>query len=127
MGVSVLLRLFISSNEVCNTAYAFSRIHEQNSIFKYTTMGPMIPKEIKYNLHSGELQEKAVYKCLVGLNMVLLVFFFFFFFFFFLFVLYVCSGFRSPLSPLLCFIPVFFFFFFFYYMCFTVSDVSQMR
>ena len=37
MGVSVLLRLFISSNEVCNTAYALKRIHEQNSIFKYTT------------------------------------------------------------------------------------------
>ena len=29
MGVSVLLRLFISSNEVCNTAYALLRIHEQ--------------------------------------------------------------------------------------------------
>ena len=24
---------------------------EQSSIFKYTTMGPMIPKEMKYNLH----------------------------------------------------------------------------
>ena len=32
MGVSVLLRLFISSNEVCNTAYALQHIHEQNSI-----------------------------------------------------------------------------------------------
>ena len=51
LGVSVLLRLFISSNEVCNTAYALKRIHEQNSILKYTTMGPMILKEMKYNLH----------------------------------------------------------------------------
>ena len=51
MGVSVLLRLFISSNEVCNTAYALYRIHEQISIFKYNTMGPLILKEMKYNLH----------------------------------------------------------------------------
>ena len=51
MGFSVLLRLFISSNEVCNTAYALLHIHEQNSIFKDSTMGPMIPKETKYNLH----------------------------------------------------------------------------
>ena len=43
MGVSVLLRLFISINEVCNTAYDL----EQNFIFKYATMGPMIPKEMK--------------------------------------------------------------------------------
>ena len=28
---------------------------EQNSIFKDTSMGPMIPKEIKYNLHYGEV------------------------------------------------------------------------
>ena len=53
MGVSVLLRLFVSSNEVCNTAYALYSIHEQNSIFKDSTMGPMIPKEMKYNLHYG--------------------------------------------------------------------------
>ena len=39
----VLLRLFISSNEVCKTAYALYHIHEQNSIFKNTIMGPMIP------------------------------------------------------------------------------------
>ena len=32
MGVSVLLRLFISSNEVCKADYALYRIHEQNSI-----------------------------------------------------------------------------------------------
>ena len=56
MGVSFFLRLFISSNEVCNTAYALQRIHEQNSIFKYTTMGPMIPKEMKYNLHYGDVR-----------------------------------------------------------------------
>ena len=54
MGVSVLLRLFISSNEVCNTAYALWRIHEQNSIFKDSTIGPVIPKEMKYNLHYGK-------------------------------------------------------------------------
>ena len=47
MGVSVLLRLFISSNEVYNIAYALLYIHEQNSIFKDTTMGSMIPKEMK--------------------------------------------------------------------------------
>ena len=34
-------------NEVCNTAYALLRIHEQNSLFKYTKMGQMIPKEMK--------------------------------------------------------------------------------
>ena len=45
MGVSVLLRFVISSNEVCNTAYALYRIHEQNSIFKDTKM---TPKEMKY-------------------------------------------------------------------------------
>ena len=56
MGASVLLRLFISSNEVCNTAYALQHIHEQNSIFKDSTMGPMIPKEMKYNLHYGKVQ-----------------------------------------------------------------------
>ena len=59
MGVSVLLRLFISSNEVCNTAYALYRIHEQNSIFKCIIMGPMIPKQMKYNLHYGTIP--AVY------------------------------------------------------------------
>ena len=56
MGVSVLLRLFISSNEVCNIAYALSRMYEQNSIFKYTTMCPMILKEMKYNLHYGDVR-----------------------------------------------------------------------
>ena len=55
MGVSVLLRLFISSSEVCNIAYALYRIHEQNSNFKDPTMGPMIPKEMKYNLHYGKV------------------------------------------------------------------------
>ena len=29
---------------------------EQNSIFKYTTMGPMIQKEMKYNLHYGNVR-----------------------------------------------------------------------
>ena len=42
--ISGLLRLFISSNEVCKTILL---IHEQNFIFKDTTMGPMIPKEMK--------------------------------------------------------------------------------
>ena len=65
IGVSVLLRLFISSNEVRNTAYALKRIHEQNSIFKYTTMGPMIPKEMKYNLHYGDARGEV---CLTALT-----------------------------------------------------------
>ena len=52
MGASVLLRLYISSNEICSTAYALLRIHEQN----YTTMEPMIPKEIKYNLHYSDVR-----------------------------------------------------------------------
>ena len=47
MGVSVLLRLFISSNEIGNNVYALCSIHEQNSIFKDTTMGTTIPKEMK--------------------------------------------------------------------------------
>ena len=38
----VLLRLF--------------RIHEQNSIFKDTTIGLMIPKQTKYNMHYGEVR-----------------------------------------------------------------------
>ena len=54
MGVSVLLRLFISSNEVCNTSK--ERIHEHNSIFKYTTMGLMITKAMKYNLHYDDVR-----------------------------------------------------------------------
>ena len=56
MGDSVLLKLFISRNEVCNNLYALLRIHKQNSIFKYTIMGPMIPKEMKNNLHYGEVR-----------------------------------------------------------------------
>ena len=56
MGVSVLLRLFISGNSVCNTAYALSVYMSRNSIFKYTTMGSMIPKEMKYNLHYGDVR-----------------------------------------------------------------------
>ena len=64
MGVSVLLRLFISNNVVCNTAYALYRIHEQNSIFKYTTLGRMIPKEMKYNLHYGNVRGKVSHKIL---------------------------------------------------------------
>ena len=56
MEVSVLLGLFISSNEICNTAYALYRTHEQNSIFKYTTMGPMITEEMKYNLHYADVR-----------------------------------------------------------------------
>ena len=48
MGVSaVLFRLFVNSNDVSNTAYAYLRMHEQNSIFKAATMGPMIPKKMK--------------------------------------------------------------------------------
>ena len=33
MGALILLRFFIIRNEVCNTAYALWRIHEQNSLF----------------------------------------------------------------------------------------------
>ena len=55
MGVPVLFRLLIYSNEVCNTVNALQIIHEQNSIFKDTTLGPMIPKEMKYNLHYDEV------------------------------------------------------------------------
>ena len=36
-GSLVFLSLFISSIEVCNTAYALLRIHEQNLIFEDTT------------------------------------------------------------------------------------------
>ena len=61
MRVLVLLRLFISSHEVCNTAYTLQRIHEQNSIFKDTTMSPMIPKEMKYNPHYGEVRGDVQY------------------------------------------------------------------
>ena len=51
MAVSVLLRPFISSNEVCNTAYFLKRIHEQNSIFKDTTMQDCVMSVV----HSDEL------------------------------------------------------------------------
>ena len=50
MGVSVLLRLFISSNEICNTAYALYRIYEQNSTFKDTTVGLMILEPTSFTL-----------------------------------------------------------------------------
>ena len=51
MGFSILLRLFIRSNEIRNTNYASLCIHAQNSIFKDITMCQMILKEMKYNLH----------------------------------------------------------------------------
>ena len=50
MRVSVLLRLFISIMKFA-TLLTPSSLHEQNPFFKYTTMGSMIPKEVKYNLH----------------------------------------------------------------------------
>ena len=56
MDVSVLLRVFISSNEVCSTAYALYHTHEQCSIFKYTTMDPTTQKEMKYNLYNDDVQ-----------------------------------------------------------------------
>ena len=31
-------------------------MHQQNTIFKYTTMGPMIPKEMKYYVHYGDVR-----------------------------------------------------------------------
>ena len=33
-------------------------MHEQNSIFTIATMGPMIPKKMKYNLH---YKDKAIF------------------------------------------------------------------
>ena len=36
--------------------YALLRIQKQNSIFKYTRMGPLIQKEMKYNLHYGDVR-----------------------------------------------------------------------
>ena len=39
MGVSVLLRLFISSNEVCNIEYTLKLIHEQNWINPFMPSG----------------------------------------------------------------------------------------
>ena len=56
MEASVLLRLFISCGDVYNTADALYRIHEQKSIFEDTRMGLVIPKEIKYNLHYGDVR-----------------------------------------------------------------------
>ena len=41
-GVSVLLRFFISSHDVCYTAYAFYRIHEQLRFQRYQN-GPNDP------------------------------------------------------------------------------------
>ena len=60
MDVSVLLRLLKSSSEVYNTAYALLRTHEENSSFKDTTMGPVTPKEMKYNLHYGEVRRDVL-------------------------------------------------------------------
>ena len=33
-----------------------SSVYEQNSNFKYTTMSQFIPKEMKYNLHYGDVR-----------------------------------------------------------------------
>ena len=73
MGGSVLLRLFISYNEVCNTAYALQRIHEQDSIFKDSTMGPMIPKEMKYNLHYGKVLGDVLQLPIAGKELICLI------------------------------------------------------
>ena len=35
-------------------------LHEQNSIFKYTTIGPVIPKEMEYNLYYDEVRGDVV-------------------------------------------------------------------
>ena len=45
----LLLKLYISSNEICNTAYALLRIHEQNSICKLYHNGPNDPNDPKGN------------------------------------------------------------------------------
>ena len=55
MGVSVLLRLSISSNKVYNATYALLRL-QQNSIFKFTTTAPMIPKEMEYSPYYGDVR-----------------------------------------------------------------------
>ena len=53
MGVSVLLRFFISSNE-------FATLLTPSSVYMKrtpcTTMGPMIPKEMKYDLHYSDVR-----------------------------------------------------------------------
>ena len=45
MGVSVLLRLFISSNEVCNTAYPFETDSHPEGILLNISSGPHAPQE----------------------------------------------------------------------------------
>ena len=48
MGVPVLSKLFVSSNQVCNTAKAPGWKRDLNSIFKDTTTGPMTQR--KWNI-----------------------------------------------------------------------------
>ena len=48
------------------TAYALLHIHEQNIIFKYTTMGPFILKEMKYNLYYGGVRGNVLLTLLVA-------------------------------------------------------------
>ena len=57
MRVSVLLRFFIAILKFA-TLLSPSSVYMSSSIFKhkYTTMGPMIPKEKKYNLHYGDVR-----------------------------------------------------------------------
>ena len=68
MGVSVLLRLFISSNDVCNksqnrmpletknTQHSLRPLAYTRAELQFQIMGPIIPKHIKYNLHYGDVR-----------------------------------------------------------------------
>ena len=56
MWVSVLLRLFISSNEVCNTAYALYVYMSRTPFSNLPQFGPMILTEMKNNLHYNEVR-----------------------------------------------------------------------
>ena len=38
----------------------FATLLEQNSIFQDSTMGPVIPKEMKYNLHYDKVWEDVL-------------------------------------------------------------------
>ena len=57
MGVSVLLSLFISNNEVCNTAMP-SSVYMSRTPFSKIQQWPNDPKGSESNnLHYGEVQE----------------------------------------------------------------------
>ena len=53
MGVSVLLRLFISSNEVCNTAYPFDAESNPEGILLNISTGLHAPQDVQQSLLSA--------------------------------------------------------------------------